>query len=279
MQNGCETRRVSTIRGSGYVYLGKLKRLLSHPASGAGCETSGDGGTSLGQNSGCGISREDETSQGWSSVCAWCRDPSRETPSGFPKRIHAARSPIRTPLGRSTRHLRSSHPDDSISYPDVLSGWLTKVHKPCYDIPTACPYFLHSSFAYDKGLQSFGSSCLWAFHYFAMDSKELSSISDCFGDQKAIKRPKLNTIWLELIAKVLNMLIGLKGNNYYSKVFKRVNYKLQNSTFWVVIMYNVRDMSWMLKSMLIHQRDIKRIFKYIFVTSCLVFRGLIPTPK
>ena len=29
---------------------------------------------------------------------------------------------------------------------------------------------------------------------FAMDSKELSSISDCFGDKKAIKTPKLNTI-------------------------------------------------------------------------------------
>ena len=72
-------------------------------------------------------------------------------------------------------------------------------------------------------------------HCFAMDSKELSSISDCFGDRKAIKTPKLNTIWLELIARVLNMLIGLKGNNYYSKVFKRVNYKLSNSTFWVVI--------------------------------------------
>ena len=59
-----------------------------------------------------------------------------------------------------------------------------------------------------------------------MDSKELSSISDCFGDKKAIKTPKLNTILLELIARVLNMLIGLKGDNYYSKVFKRVNYKL-----------------------------------------------------
>ena len=31
---------------------------------------------------------------------------------------------------------------------------------------------------------------------------------------------------LEMIARVLNMPIGLKGNNYYSKVFKRVNYKL-----------------------------------------------------
>ena len=68
-----------------------------------------------------------------------------------------------------------------------------------------------------------------------MDSKELSSISDGFGDQKAIKTPKLNIIWLELIARVLNMLIGLKGDNFYSKVFKRVNYKLWNSTFWVVI--------------------------------------------
>ena len=59
-----------------------------------------------------------------------------------------------------------------------------------------------------------------------MDSKELSSILDCFGDQKAIKTPKLNTNGLEVLAKVLNMLIGLKGNNYYSQVFKRVNYKL-----------------------------------------------------
>ena len=52
---------------------------------------------------------------------------------------------------------------------------------------------------------------------------------------KKLSTPKLNTIWLEVLAKVLNMLIELKGNNYYSKVFKRVNYKLSNSTFWVVI--------------------------------------------
>ena len=61
------------------------------------------------------------------------------------------------------------------------------------------------------------------------------SFLNCFGEQKTIKTPKLNTNWLELIARVLNMLIGLKGNNYYSKVFKRVNYKLSNITFWVVI--------------------------------------------
>ena len=48
---------------------------------------------------------------------------------------------------------------------------------------------------------------------FSMDSKELSSISDCFGDQITNKNTKTYTIWLEVIAKVLNMLIGLKGNN------------------------------------------------------------------
>ena len=31
------------------------------------------------------------------------------------------------------------------------------------------------------------------------------------------------------------MLIGLNGQNYYSQVFKMINYKLWNSTFWVVI--------------------------------------------
>ena len=74
-----------------------------------------------------------------------------------------------------------------------------------------------------------------------MDSIELSSILDCFGDQITNKNTKTYTIWLEMIAKVLNMLIELKGNDYYSKVFKRVNYKLSNNTFWVVINY-IRDL-------------------------------------
>ena len=68
-----------------------------------------------------------------------------------------------------------------------------------------------------------------------MDSIELSLILDCFCDQITIKITKNYTILLETIAKVLNMLIELKGNNYYSQVLKRVNYKLSNSTFWVVI--------------------------------------------
>ena len=59
-------------------------------------------------------------------------------------------------------------------------------------------------------LQSFGSSCFWASHCFSMDSKELSSILDWFGDQITNKNTKTYTIWLEMITKVLNMLIGLK---------------------------------------------------------------------
>ena len=55
---------VSVIRGSGHVWPGKLNRLLSHPASSAGCEISGEGGTSAGQNSGCEISGEGWTSTG-----------------------------------------------------------------------------------------------------------------------------------------------------------------------------------------------------------------------
>ena len=68
-----------------------------------------------------------------------------------------------------------------------------------------------------------------------MDSKELSSISDCFGDQIINKNTKTYTKWLKLLSRVLNMPIELKGQNYYSKVFKRINYRLSNSTFWVVI--------------------------------------------
>ena len=52
-----------------------------------------------------------------------------------------------------------------------------------------------------------------------MDFIELSLILDCFGDQITIKSTKTYTIWLETVAKVLNMLIELKCNNYYSKVF------------------------------------------------------------
>ena len=127
---------------------------------------------------------------------------SGSTPSGFPKRTCAAMLSGATPSGflKRTRaamlsglsheeahDTREHHtPDDSISYPDMLSGSLTKVSKPCYVIPTAChsPRF---------------TALRWCVRtpcpdIFAMDSKELSSISDCLGDQKTIKTPKINTI-------------------------------------------------------------------------------------
>nr|CAN67745.1 hypothetical protein VITISV_030424 [Vitis vinifera] len=61
------------------------------------------------------------------------------TPSEFPKRTRAA---MLSGLPQGEAHDTREHhtPDDSISYPDMLSGWktLTKVSKPCYVIPTAC---------------------------------------------------------------------------------------------------------------------------------------------
>ena len=88
------------------------------------------------------------------------------TPSGFPK--------------REPHDTREDHtPDDNISYPDMLSGSLTKVSKPCYSPRSAALRWCVRTPYPD---------------IFAMDSKELSSILDCFGDQKAIKTPKLNTI-------------------------------------------------------------------------------------
>ena len=44
--------------------------------------------------------------------------------------------------------------------------------------------------------------------------------------KKLPKTPKLAKNWLVTLAKVLNVPIELKGNNYYSKVFKRVYKKL-----------------------------------------------------
>ena len=118
------------------------------------------------------------------------------TPSGFPKRTRAVCYPeqlhpdslrrtcaaMLSGLPQGEAHCTREHhtSDDSISYPDRLSGWktLTKVSKPCYVIPTACHSsrsaalqwcvwtpcpnifcFLHSGFVYGKGHQSFGSSC------------------------------------------------------------------------------------------------------------------------
>ena len=64
-----------------------------------------------------------------------------------------------------------------------------------------------------------------------MDSKELSSISDCFGDQITNKNTKTYTIWLEMIAKVLNMLIELKGNSTTQKCLKELITSYQIALF------------------------------------------------
>ena len=146
-------------------------------------------------------------SQGGTSACARCRDPS---PWWHGARKAIRINSIRIPQEDMWRALLSGLPQGE------AHG--TREHHTLM-------------IAYGKGLQSFGSSCFWAFHCFTKDSKELSSISDCFGDKKAIKTPKLNTIWLELIARVLNMLIGLKCDNYYSKVFKRVYYSYEIALF------------------------------------------------
>ena len=135
---------------------------------------------------------------------------------------HADSPPCDVPPSPDISH-PEFYPADFPPYPDMLSGSLTKVSKPYYVIPIACHSPRSAVFRW-----CVRTPCP---DIFAMDSKELSSISDCFVDQKAIKAPKLNTILLELIARVLNMLIGLKCYNYYSKVFKRVNYKLSNNTF------------------------------------------------
>nr|CAN80951.1 hypothetical protein VITISV_016702 [Vitis vinifera] len=50
-------------------------------------------------------------------------------------------------------------PNDSISYPDMLSGSLAKVHKPCYVIPTAC-HSPHSAAIRCFGIQSHQHSLL-----------------------------------------------------------------------------------------------------------------------
>ena len=82
------------------------------------------------------------------STCARCRDPS---PWWHKARIAIRSNSIQIPqedtwraplsgLPQGEAHSTHDHhtSDDSISYPDMLSGSLTKVHKPCYVIPTAC---------------------------------------------------------------------------------------------------------------------------------------------
>ena len=142
--------------------------LLSHPASGAGCEIFdqmirtcliGEVETLSSPIQMWDIRRrwnvsrteffprvEWAMSQGGPSACARCRGPS---PWWHGARIAIRRNSIRIPqedtwcaplsgLPQGEAHDTRDTPDDSISYSDMLSGSLTKVSKPCYVIPTAC---------------------------------------------------------------------------------------------------------------------------------------------
>ena len=137
---------VSAIRRSGHAYPGKLKCLLSHPASGVGFEISDQRILTCltEQNFGCEISGRrkgdrlrvqgvgtpppDDTEHALLSGA---------TPSGFPKRTRAAML-SGLPQGEAHDTHEYHTPDDSISYLDMLSGSLTKVSKPCCFIPKAC---------------------------------------------------------------------------------------------------------------------------------------------
>ena len=71
------------------------------------------------------------------------------------------------------------------------------------------------------------------------------------------------------------MLIEFKGNNYYSKVFKRVNYKLKNNTFWVVITPPNRHIA---SPLAIKERKNKLnsniLYKIMLVTSKKILSGM-----
>ena len=139
---------------------------------------------------------------------------SGSTPSGIPQ------EDMRAMLSCSREH---HTPDDNISYPDMVSGWetLTKVSKPCYSPRSAtlqwCVRTLYPGILLAWIPKNSPQS------HIALVIKKLS------------KHQNLTHFLLDLIARVLNMSIELKSDNYYSKVFKRVSYKLWNSTFWVVI--------------------------------------------
>ena len=157
----------------------------------SGCEISGEGGTLAGQNSECEISGEGWTSAGHNSF-----------PGGM---SYAAR--------RKGDRLRVQGRESHVTFfredPTLLAFRICiwqRTSKLRFFMLLSFPLLFHG---FQRTLLNLG--LLWW--------------------SKAIKTPKLNTIWLELIARVLNMLIGLKCDNYYSKVFTRVNYKLSNNTF------------------------------------------------
>ena len=135
--------RVNAIRGSGHAYPGKLKRLLSHPdvrypapqgypdqlhPDSPGWKELCRKGDRL-HVQGVGTPLPDDTERALLSGA---------TPSGFLKRTYGGAPLSELPQGEAHDTREHHTPDDSISYPDMLSGSLTKVSKPSYVIPTAC---------------------------------------------------------------------------------------------------------------------------------------------
>ena len=176
---------------------------------------------STGQNSRCGIFEEDGTSQGGPSACAWCRDPYSWWHGA---RIAIRNNSIQIPQAGTWR-LRTSH-TRTIAYPIRIC---------CLD---HCPKLLAFRICMANDFKAsvlHVSELSIALPWIPKNSPQ-SWIALVI--KLLTKNTKTYTIWLELIARVLNMLIGLKCNNYCSKVFKRVNYKLWTSTFWVVISHH-----------------------------------------
>ena len=171
------TLRVNVIRRSGYVWPEKLKC----PPLPSGCEISGCKMLAYGI-----LSRVDWAMlrKGGPSACTRCRDPS----PGW----HGVRKAIRM---KNPDSLRGHAPP---CYPVLVNITLRMI---AYPIRIWCPdgkYWLKwasLATAHVPPLSN-GVSGRPVRTSFAMDSKELSWISDCFGDKKAIKTPKLNTIWL-----------------------------------------------------------------------------------
>ena len=101
------------------------------------------------------------------------------TPSGFPKRTRGA-----LPYPDS---LWEKHSALAIITPRAIAH---PIRICCPDYWLKCTSLATAHFP----PPSDGVSGRPVWTSFVMDSKELSSISDCFGDKKTIKTPKLNTI-------------------------------------------------------------------------------------
>ena len=136
---------VGAIRGSGYVWLEKLKRLLlPSGCEMSGCEMLADGIPDVKCRSDWILPRVDwAMSQGGPSACARCRDPSPGWHGvRMDIRINSIRIPQedmwRAPLSRLSQgeaHDTCEHHTRTISYPIricCLDHWLN-VSKPCYN--------------------------------------------------------------------------------------------------------------------------------------------------